>query len=154
VTADADDVTVSRRLRMIVAGILIVVGIVGCLLFLRWEGLDRAEKWVSLVGVFVSVAIGVAGLALSWLSWRHGQSGQPGQRPVHSSAPGAVAVGGDSGAEVVTEVSGVAGRVGSAAAVLPGTGVTAGGVASVAIGGDSAAPIRTRFSGAGGSTGP
>ncbi|MGH3659882.1 MAG: WD40 repeat domain-containing protein, partial [Micromonosporaceae bacterium] len=46
---------------------VVLVGLTGVGLLVRAEGLDRAEKWVSITGV---VVIGAAGLVLGWLSRR------------------------------------------------------------------------------------
>ena len=54
---------------MIFAVVLGAGGLAGALVFLIGQGLDRAEKWVSLVGVFASVVIGVTGLVLGWKTW-------------------------------------------------------------------------------------
>lgn len=51
-----------RVLRVTIASLFLVSGLVGCGVLLSGQGLDRAEKWTSLVGVFVSVAIGLIGL--------------------------------------------------------------------------------------------
>ncbi|MFI7602923.1 hypothetical protein [Actinoplanes sp. NPDC049681] len=51
-----------RVLRVTIAGLFLVGGLVGCVVLLSGQGLDRAEKWTSLVGVFLSVAIGLIGL--------------------------------------------------------------------------------------------
>lgn len=39
-------------------------------MFLTGQGLDRAEKWVAVVGMFISVAVSAAGLVLTWLAYR------------------------------------------------------------------------------------
>lgn len=57
-----------RSLRVVVALVLIGLGTAGCVLVLSGQGLDRAEKWVSIVGMFVSVGLGLAGLLLTWCS--------------------------------------------------------------------------------------
>ena len=140
----------SRRPRVIVAVALVAVGLVGCVLFLNGQGLDRAEKWVSLVGVFTSAAMSAGGLVLGWLTWRQAgaEAGKP--RSVHAAGAGAVAVGRDSANEINTEVSGVAPSTTLAPEARDGIG--AGGTGSVAIGGSSTAPIRTKVTGNDGST--
>jgi hypothetical protein len=57
----------SRRLKVIIATVLAVVGLAGCVVFLTGQGLERAEKWVSLVGAFASAAMGVGGLVRSYV---------------------------------------------------------------------------------------
>lgn len=56
----------NRSLKVIIAGVLIVAGLTGCVVFLTGQGLDRAAQWVSIVGTVVSVVVGVAGLVLAW----------------------------------------------------------------------------------------
>ena len=66
-----------KRLRVvIIAAVLTLAGAAGVVTLLRGEGLDRAEKWVSLVGVLVSVLVGVAGLALGVITLRRTSSGE------------------------------------------------------------------------------
>jgi hypothetical protein len=81
----------ARPLKVIIAVALFAVGLIGCGMFLTGQGLDRAEKWVSLVGVFVSVAMSAAGLVLGWLSWRQA-SALPSAGPVSTSGPGTVGI--------------------------------------------------------------
>jgi hypothetical protein len=59
-----------RTLKVISAAAVTGAGLAGCVVLLTGEGLDRAEKWVSITGVAVSVAIGLVGLWLSWSMWR------------------------------------------------------------------------------------
>lgn len=127
------------------AVVLLVVGAVGAGWFLLGEGLDRAEKWVSIVGVCVSAALSAGGLLLGMLTWRQTRADSRAAPAVTARGIGAVSVGGSSGAEIRTDVSGVAVPMS-----LPpggGAGVHAGGTGSVAVGGDSAAPISTRVTG-------
>ncbi|MEV8510628.1 hypothetical protein AB0368_38165 [Actinoplanes sp. NPDC051475] len=51
-----------RVLRVTIASLFLVSGVVGCVVLLSGQGLDRAEKWTSLVGVFLSASIGLIGL--------------------------------------------------------------------------------------------
>ena len=67
----------SRSLKVIIAGVLVAAGVLGCVVFLGRQGLDRAAQWVSIVGTVVSVAVGVAGLMLAWQA-------RPGAGPVAS----------------------------------------------------------------------
>ncbi len=64
----------TRTLKVIFATVLMTAGLAGTVVFLTGQGLDRAEKWVSLVGVFASVVISVMGLVLGWKTWRQGQA--------------------------------------------------------------------------------
>ncbi len=59
-----------RAAMTVTAALLVGAGVMGATVFLTSEGLDRAEKWVSISGVIVSVALGVGGLVLAWLSLR------------------------------------------------------------------------------------
>jgi hypothetical protein len=115
---------------------------------LAGQGLERAEKWVSIGGVLASAMISAVGLWLGWLTWRHNVNTPASAPPVTAGGTGAVAIGGSSGGQVVTEVSGVV----SPPAPQPaaGGGVTAAGAGAVAVGRDSTAPIQTRVTGAGG----
>ncbi|MFI6822522.1 hypothetical protein ACIBJE_16440 [Micromonospora sp. NPDC050187] len=135
------------RLRVVMAAVLFGVGATGIVVVLAGQGVDRAEKWVSLVVGPMSVALTAAGLGVGWLTWRQSRSGA-GMRPVDASGPGAVAIGGDSHGVTEANVSDV-----SAVSPIPppaGGGVRAAGAGSVAIGGSSTASIRTTVTGGGG----
>jgi hypothetical protein len=80
-------VHMARPLKVVIAVALFAVGLIGCVVLLTGQGLDRAEKWVSLVGVFVSVAMSAAGLVLGWLTWRQAPA-QPPAGPVPTSSSG------------------------------------------------------------------
>jgi hypothetical protein len=57
-----------RSGRKVVGGLLVLAGAAGltvAAIVLSQEGLDRAEKWVSLIGMPLSLLIGVAGLVLA-----------------------------------------------------------------------------------------
>lgn len=56
----------SRSLKVIIAATLVAAGVIGCLVFLTGQGLDRATQWVSIVGTAVSAGVGVVGLVLAW----------------------------------------------------------------------------------------
>lgn len=74
-----NDVAMGRLRKVILSVLLVVVGVVGCVVFLTGQGLDQAEKWVSIVGTVASLLVGMAGLAVGWLAW---------QRPVTSPRAG------------------------------------------------------------------
>ncbi|WP_194820892.1 hypothetical protein [Micromonospora sp. S-DT3-3-22] len=131
----------SRPFRTTAAAVLLGGGLAGFVVLLAGQGLDRAEKWVSLVGVFASVALSAGGLGLGWLTWRHSRTGIRAKPPVNASGAGSVAIGGDSTAEIRTSVLGT--RPLAAASADGSAGVSASGAGSVAIGGNSGAPIRT-----------
>jgi hypothetical protein len=136
----------SRSLKVITSVVLIVAGIVGavvCSVVLARQGLDRAEKWVSTSVGLVSVALSAAGVWLGWLTWRHTTSTSKPDRPVSAGGTGAVAVGGTSGGQIATEVSGAV----PSASADTGAGVSAAGPGAVAVGGDSAAAIQTKVTG-------
>lgn len=85
-----------RSSKVIMSVVLVGLGLAGCVYFLLGQGLDKAEKWASVVGVFVSVAIGVAGLVLSWATWRqarpalaHPPAGSLGEAAGQDTAPAA-----------------------------------------------------------------
>lgn len=89
---------------MIASTLLIVAGLIVAVWFLRGQGLDKAEKWTSLIGAFISAATGITGLVLALRQ----PSVQDGGRPVRISRTGdAVATG--AGSEAIT------GSVGEAA---------------------------------------
>lgn len=83
-----------RTLKVISAAVLTGAGLAGCVVLLTGEGLDRAEKWVSITGAVVSVAISFAGLRLSW-SMRPQATTPAGVRSVRKTG-NAVGVGGGS----------------------------------------------------------
>lgn len=108
--ARVDDDAPVGRVRLVLAAVLFGAGVVGIVLWLAGQGLDRAEKWVSLVVGPMSVALTTVGLVLGWLTWRQ-QRAASGTPPVTAGGPGAVAVGRDSQGEIEVNVSGVsAGR--------------------------------------------
>jgi hypothetical protein len=137
----------SQSLRTTLSAIVCTAGVLGtavCTVVLARQGLDRAEKWVSIVGVVASMLIAAAGL---WLAWRSHAASAP-RAPVTAGGDGAVAVGNDNNGRISTEVSG---SVPSSAAEprAPG-GVSASGAGSVTIGRDNTAPIRTKVTRPGG----
>ncbi len=70
-----------RRLLKVIAVATVLAGVsAGLVVVLAGQGLDRAEKWVSLAGVVVSVMLSGGGLALGWLTWRQGRP-EPGAGP-------------------------------------------------------------------------
>ncbi|WP_431902201.1 hypothetical protein [Micromonospora chalcea] len=114
----------SRTFRVVLAAVLSLAGLAGVVIFLARQGLDRAEKWTSLVGMFVSVAVAVAGLVLGWLTWRQTSRPAAGSRSGRVSRTGtAMATGGGSTA--------VTGSLGSAS----GTAVDRTGDATAKDGG-------------------
>ncbi|WP_405090179.1 hypothetical protein OG767_21250 [Micromonospora sp. NBC_01392] len=56
------------------AAVSVVVAVSGVTVVLLGEGLDRAEKWVSIAGVVLSVIFGAAGAVLGFLHWRHSEA--------------------------------------------------------------------------------
>ncbi|MDP9791917.1 hypothetical protein J2S43_000429 [Catenuloplanes nepalensis] len=60
----------SRTVKVILAVVLLAGGIAGLVAVLGGEGLDRAEKWVSIGGVIASVVLSGLGVAVSWFAWR------------------------------------------------------------------------------------
>jgi hypothetical protein len=149
--AGRHDVNMQRSLKVIMSGVLVAAGIAGsiwCGVLLAQQGLDRAEKLVSIgVGV-TSILIAFAGLWLGWLTWRRAPGVQPSARLVDAGGVGAVAVGGSSSGSITTNVSAALGIPPSSAPAGEG-GVNASGMGAVAIGGDGTAPIRTRVTGPG-----
>jgi hypothetical protein len=129
---------------VILAAVLFGAGTAGIIVMLAGQGLDRAEKWVSLVVGPTSVVLAVVGLGLGWLTRRQSRAAA-GASPVNASGAGAVAIGQDSRGEIEVNVSDV-----PAVPPLPpppGGGVNATGPGAVAIGGNSTAPIRTTITG-------
>ncbi|MEV4349153.1 hypothetical protein AB0J83_32245 [Actinoplanes sp. NPDC049596] len=125
------------------AALLVVAGVAGVVVLIRvltGEGLDRAEKWISIVGVCLSSLMSLAGLLLAWQTRAQGHVGPA----VSASGPGSVGVGGDAGGAIRTEVSGADAGTPPPAG---GPGITASGSGSVAVGGDTAGPITTRVTG-------
>jgi hypothetical protein len=90
----------TRASTVLLATVLGVAGLAGVVVFLTGQGLDRAEKWVSLVGVFISLAVAIAGLILAWRTTSAVPAGRvrrtgnatavgPGSRAVTGSVGGA-----------------------------------------------------------------
>jgi len=68
-------VEVIRALRAAAGGVLAIAGLAGVTfgaVVLARQGLDRAEKWVSLIEVPASLVIGVVGLVLAFRALRGG----------------------------------------------------------------------------------
>ena len=80
----------SRALK-IISGLLLV-GLAGWGAFLTTQSLDRADKWSSVVGLFVSTALAFAGVVMGWIGLR--ASGRP-------NSPGAQSNG--AGSQVITD---------------------------------------------------
>jgi hypothetical protein len=143
-------------LKVILSVVLVAAGTVGaflCGVVLARQGLDRAEKIVSIGGVIASVLIAAAGLWLGWLTWRNTASTTAAPPSANAAGVGAVAVGGSSGGPIVTHVSGTPPPPAPPpSASPPGAGVSAAGIGSVAVGGDTTAAIRTTVTGPGGTT--
>lgn len=131
--------------------VLGIVGAIGCGMLLARQGLDRAEKLVSIGVGLASLLIAAGGLWLAWLTWR--QAALPPAAPappVTAGGVGAAAVGGSSSERITTEVSGIAPA--AAPPTVGGSGVHATGTGSVAVGRDSTAPISTKVTGPGTTT--
>ncbi|MEV0133805.1 hypothetical protein AB0H83_35735 [Dactylosporangium sp. NPDC050688] len=134
----------ANRRNVIIASGLVCASFFGVAWFLTGQGLDNAEKWVSIVGMFVSVCLGIGGVALGWLTWRQPQGTTPPSR-VSASGAGATAIAGDSEGDIDTEVSGV--RTPQGAPAPAPAQISASGDGSTAIGGDNRGNIRSRVSG-------
>jgi len=132
---------------VITAVVLVLAGLAGWGVVLTGQGLDRAEKWISIVGVCLSTILGLAGLILAWLTWRQGQPTPTLPPTVHTPGTGAVGIGGDNQGRIRTEATGT---TTPPPPPPPGPGVSAGGAGSVAIGGTNTAPIHTKTTSPGG----
>ncbi|XVU28487.1 hypothetical protein ACQPZJ_15990 [Actinoplanes sp. CA-054009] len=91
-----------RAAKVIVAVLLVLAGLTGVIVVLAGEGLDRAEKWTSLVGMFVSVAIGIAGLLLAWRQAGGARVSRTGKAT--ATGPGSTAISGSVGGGAATVV--------------------------------------------------
>jgi hypothetical protein len=60
-----------RSRRITLAVVLCAAGAVSAGVFLTGQGLDRAEKWVSIAGAVISVVIGAAGVLVGWRTLHH-----------------------------------------------------------------------------------
>jgi hypothetical protein len=114
--------------------------------FLSGQGLDRAEKWVSIAGVVLATLTGALGLALARRTLGTGGQRQGADRPRGSrhrppsaTGVGAVAVGGDVGGDVSTVVSGPVGSV-----VPAECGDGASGPGATVVAGRVGGSVRTR----------
>lgn len=143
-----DDGWMSRTLKVITAAMLVGVGAAGAVVFLSGQGLDRAEQWVSIIGMVVSVALAAGGVVLGWLAWRHPHTTTPATPAVEASGAGAAAVGGNNRGAITTNVTNPAPGSPPAGASAGGA-VRAGGAGAAAVGGDNTAPISTRVTGPG-----
>ncbi|MFI5496426.1 hypothetical protein [Actinoplanes sp. NPDC051859] len=129
----------NRTLRTVLTTVLGAAAAAACVVFLTGEGLDRAEKWISVTGVFASVTLAAVGL-WGWPAWRQAPDHSvPAQEPAAPTGPAAAPAVAPAAAPTVAPAGSPA-------------GVTASGPGSVAIGGNNSASIRTRVSGADGGT--
>ncbi|WIN00227.1 hypothetical protein ACTOB_003921 [Actinoplanes oblitus] len=130
------------------AAVLFIAGLAGAGWILAGQGLDRAEKWISIGGVCVSTLLGVAGLVLGWMTWRQETTARADVPAVTAGGPGGVGVGGDNGGEIRTDVSGARPPAAATSSGVAGTHAT--GAGSVAVGGNNTASITTRVDGSDG----
>jgi len=128
---------------VIFPGVLVVLGVAGCVWVLTGQGLDRAEKWVSLVGMFISVGVGLAGAVLGWVTWR--RSVIQARSATAASGEGSVAIADFNSGKISSQSSGPSDGRWTGAGVEPAGGVTASGPSAVAIGGANTGDITTRF---------
>ncbi|MEU4164710.1 hypothetical protein [Actinoplanes sp. NPDC026670] len=56
----------SRTRMVIIAAVLFVVALIGWAVFLSGQGLENADKWVTVVGFFVTTVFAVVSLAVAW----------------------------------------------------------------------------------------
>lgn len=130
--------------RVAVSAAVAIAGLaatVVCVILLARQGLDRAEKILSIASCLFTIA----GFALSWLTWRRTAPALPETPATASSGPASVAVAGSSSGSIDAEASDVDPSQGTPAA--PASGVHATGAGSVAVGGDNSGRIRTRATG-------
>jgi hypothetical protein len=109
--ADCHNSAMSRTLKVALGAGLAGLGLAGLVVVLVNQGLDRAEKWTSLVGMFVSAGIGALGVFLAWRTLRGTSAGAgPGRRVSQTgrataTGPGSVAVSGSLGSSPGTAVN-------------------------------------------------
>lgn len=138
---------VNRR-KVITAASLVVVSVAGLAWLLSRQGLDTAEKWVSILGMFVSVSLGSGGVALGWLAFRHARNATtplpaaPASPRVSASGIGSTAILGDNEGDIDVEISGI--RTSPAAPPPVAEGVSASGDAATAIWGNNRKTIKAR----------
>lgn len=124
---------------VVVVGLAVVFGLV------QWDRANRIAVVVSALAAVAAVGVAVWAALPSRSPGRGAvqqAAGQPGA--ANASGVGAVAVRGDSGGEVSTEVSGPAAASSAKSSNPVAGGVQASGAGAVAVGGDSTAPIRTK----------
>jgi hypothetical protein len=107
---DCHNSAMSRTLKVALAAGLAGLGLAGLVVVLVNQGLDRAEKWTSLVGMFVSAGIGALGVFLAWRTLRGTSAGAGSGRvsrtgKATASGPGSVAVSGSLGSSPGTVVN-------------------------------------------------
>lgn len=138
-----------RILKVIIAAVLFGAGAAGAVVFLTGQGLDRAEQWVSIIGIVVSVVLAAGGVMLGWLAWRHPTTTTPAPPPlpsVEASGAGSAAVGGNNRGAITTNITNPAPGSPPAGPSMGG-GVQARGAGAAAVGGDNHAPISTTVTG-------
>ena len=123
--------SMKRTVRVIGAIVIFAVGTTLVALLFR-EGLDRAEKWISALGMPVTL------LLSAWTLWWPVVR----RRPVVASGVASAAVGGNNVGAISTRVR-LPGSPTSAQTEDMAEGVHATGSGAVAVGGDNAASIRT-----------
>ncbi|MFB4317575.1 hypothetical protein [Actinomadura sp. 21ATH] len=95
------------RVRVWVGAVVMVVALVGLGVHLAVVGLDKADKWASVIGVFVALA-GLAAAVYGLVTGRHdnsGGDGGDGETPsggAVASGERSIAIGGDNSGIVST----------------------------------------------------
>ena len=102
--AAGHDGAMGRNWTAALAGIFLVAGVGGVIVFLTSEGLDRAEKWISISVGIGSLLLGAFGAVLAWKSWRQAStaptSTPPASAPPASSSPGGVQISNSQGVQI------------------------------------------------------
>lgn len=125
IASQSHDGCMRRTLLVITAVVLFAASLAGWAVFLTGQGLENADRWVSVVGFFVNTLLTAGSLVVAW--WALRRPTRPADEPLGT---GAVRVGGSSSGRISTTVT--------------GTPPPGGGAGSVSVGGDSTAAITTR----------
>lgn len=66
-----------RRVLTVIAVVLFVAALAGWAVFLSGQGLEDADRWASVAGIFVNTLLTTASLVLAWLALRAGDGNGP-----------------------------------------------------------------------------
>jgi len=91
----------NRMIWAVGGGLLAVAAATWLVIFLTGQGMERANQWSSVLQLFVSPTLTIAGLVVSWLAWRDPRPTTP-VNFVPSSSGRSVSIDVEAGRDVYT----------------------------------------------------